>query len=138
MTSRAMLSRYRQREAAMESVERAAGPAQAGSGRPEAPETGGLCRRLRRDRRGAGMGEFALLALPFFSLVFGIFEGGLVTWGGLELDNATSDAARLVRTGQAQAGKYDAARLKQEVCARVSLLFDCTTKLRLDVRTFAN
>ncbi len=95
-------------------------------------------RRLRKDRRGATMVEFALLMLPFFILVFGIFEVGLVTWGGLELDNATTDAARLVRTGQAQSGKYDQARLKQEVCARVSLLFDCATKLRLDVRTFAN
>lgn len=99
---------------------------------------GGLCRRLRQDRRGAVMIEFALLALPFFILVFGIFEVALVTWGGLELDNATSDAARLVRTGQAQAGKFDAARLKQEACARVALLFDCTAKLRLDVRTFAS
>ncbi len=93
---------------------------------------------LRKDRRGAVMIEFALLALPFFILVFGIFEVGLVIWGGLELDNATSDAARLVRTGQAQSGNYDENRLKQEICARVSLLFDCSTKLRLDVRTFAS
>ena len=97
-----------------------------------------LLERLRAEKRGATMVEFALLMLPFFILVFGIFEVGLVTWGGLELDNATSDASRLVRTGQAQSGGYDANRLKQEVCARVSLLFDCTTKLRLDVRTFAN
>ena len=44
----------------------------------------------------------------------------------------------LVRTGQAQSDNYDANRLKQEVCSRVSLLFDCNTKLRLDVRTFVN
>jgi Flp pilus assembly protein TadG len=97
-----------------------------------------LIRRLRAERRGAAMVEFALLMLPFFILLFGIFEVGLVTWGGLELDNATSDAARLIRTGQAQSGNYDANRLKQEVCTRVSLLFDCNTKLRLDVHTFAN
>ena len=97
-----------------------------------------LIDRLRAERRGAAMVEFALLMLPFFILVFGIFEVGLVIWGGLELDNATSDAARLVRTGQAQSGNYDANRLKQEVCSRVSLLFDCNTKLRLDVRTFAS
>jgi Flp pilus assembly protein TadG len=104
-------------------------------------EAGGLGQwfwRLRKDRRGAVMVEFALLMLPFLILVFGIFEVGLVIWGGLELDNATNDAARLVRTGQAQSGKFDANRLKQEVCAHVSLLFDCTSKLRLDVRTFTS
>jgi Flp pilus assembly protein TadG len=95
-------------------------------------------RRLHKDGRGATMIEFALLMLPFFILIFGIFDVGLLIWGGLELDNATSEAARLVRTGQAQSDNYDANRLKQEVCARVSLLFDCQTKLRLDVRTFAD
>ena len=93
-------------------------------------------RRLRRDRRGATMVEFSLLMLPFFILMFGIAEVGLVTWGSLELENATDDAARLVRTGQAQAQNYDNARLKQAVCARVSLLFDCQNKLRIDLQSF--
>jgi Flp pilus assembly protein TadG len=108
---------------------------------PAQAENGRLYRlswRLRKEGRGAVMIEFALVMLPFFILVFGIFEVGLVTWGGLELDNATNAAARLVRTGQAQSGHYDANRLKQEVCARVSLLFDCSSKLRLDVRTFTS
>lgn len=115
----------------MDSTEAPDQPMQAGDA-----TVGRLAAKLRQDRRGAAMVEFALIALPFLILVFGIFEVGLVTWGGLELDNATSDAARLVRTGQAQSGKFDANRLKQEVCARVSLLFDCTTKLRMDIRTF--
>lgn len=104
----------------------------AGAGRPG----GASLRRLRRDRRGATMVEFALLMTPFFFLLFGLFEVGLVTWGGLELDNATADTARLVRTGQAQAGGFDETRLRQELCARVALLRDCTARLRLDVRSF--
>jgi Flp pilus assembly protein TadG len=117
----------------MDSAEAPVRPERGTAGRPWH-----LARALRKNKRGAAMVEFALLALPFFILIFGIFEVGLVTWGGLELDNATNDAARLVRTGQAQAGNYDANRLKQEVCARVSLLFDCPTKLRMDVRTFTS
>ena len=117
----------------MDSTEAPDRSAQEEGGRPRR-----LARRLRMDKRGAAMVEFALLMLPFFILVFGIFEVGLVTWGGLELDNATNDAARLVRTGRAQSGNYDANRLKQEVCARVSLLFDCPSKLRMDVRTFVS
>jgi Flp pilus assembly protein TadG len=97
-----------------------------------------LTRRLAKDRRGATMVEFTLLMVPFFILLFGVFEVGLVIWGGLELDNATSDAARLVRTGQAQSGKFDSNRLRQEICSRVALLFDCSTKLHLTVETFAS
>jgi Flp pilus assembly protein TadG len=96
-----------------------------------------LTRRFGSDRRGATMIEFSLLMLPFFILLFGIFEVGLVIWGGLELDNATSDASRLVRTGQAQAGKYDSAKLRQEVCSHVALLFDCNSRLKVAVETFA-
>jgi Flp pilus assembly protein TadG len=92
--------------------------------------------RLRGDGRGATVVEFALLMAPFFILVFGLFEVGLVIWGGLELDNATTDAARLVRTGQAQSADFDEARLRQEVCSRVALLRDCASRLRLEVRTF--
>jgi Flp pilus assembly protein TadG len=96
----------------------------------------GLARRTRKDERGATMIEFALVMVPFFILLFGIFEVGLVFWGGLELENATDDAARMVRTGQAQAGGFDEARMKQEICDRVSLLVHCTSKLRIDVRSF--
>jgi len=94
-----------------------------------------LIKRLRSDRRGATLIEFALVAIPFFMLLFGIFEVGFVYWGTLELENATDDAARMIRTGQAQAGNYDETKLKQEICDRVSLLVGCTSKLRVDVQS---
>jgi Flp pilus assembly protein TadG len=87
-------------------------------------------------QRGATMIEFTLIIVPFFVLLFGILEVGLVFWGAFELENATDDTARLVRTGQAQTGSFDEARLKQEICKRVSLLVNCTAKLRLDVQSF--
>ena len=93
-------------------------------------------RVMLRDKRGASMVEFALVMLPFFILLFGIIEVGLVFWGGLELENATDDAARMVRTGQAQAANFEEARMKQEICGRVSILADCTAKLKLDMQSF--
>ena len=48
------------------------------------------------------MVEFAVIAIPFFTLIIGIIEVGLIFWAGYELENATAAAARLVRTGQAQ------------------------------------
>jgi Flp pilus assembly protein TadG len=93
-------------------------------------------RRIAREQRGATLIEFALVMVPFFVLLLGLLEVGLVFWGGLELENATEDAARMVRTGQAQAGGFDEARLKQEICGRVSLLVRCSAKLRIDLRSF--
>ena len=94
------------------------------------------CLSITRDARGATMVEFALVMLPFFILLFGIIEVGLVFWGGLELENATDDATRMVRTGRAQAGNFSADQMKQEICNRVSILANCTAKLKLDMQSF--
>jgi Flp pilus assembly protein TadG len=97
-----------------------------------------LTRAGRRSERGVTLVEFALVALPFFILLFGIFEVGFVFWGTYELENATEDAARLIRTGQVHAaGKDgDASYFKTQICNRVSLLVDCTAKLRVEVQDY--
>ncbi len=91
-------------------------------------------RGLRGDR-GATMVEFALILIPFFVILFGIFEVGFVFWGTFELENATADAARQIRTGQIRASGGEAA-FRTIVCNRVVLLSRCNTDLRLDVRSF--
>ena len=53
------------------------------------------------------------------------------------LDNATAQAARMIRTGQVQAQNLDAAAFQQEVCKNVTPLLPCG-KLKLDVRRFSN
>jgi Flp pilus assembly protein TadG len=93
-------------------------------------------RRFFRSRTGASIVEFAIIALPLFLLIFGTIEVGLSFWAGYELENATAVAARLVRTGQAQAGGWDAARLKSELCKNVVIISNCNTAVQLDVRTF--
>ncbi|NJO22455.1 MAG: pilus assembly protein [Sphingomonadales bacterium] len=57
-------------------------------------------RQLRRDRRGATLVEFSLIAFPSLILLLGTFEIGFVYWANQELENATRDAARLVRTAR--------------------------------------
>ena len=44
--------------------------------------------------------EFALVAPVFFVLLMGTIEIGVMFFGDFVLQNATNDAARLVRTGQ--------------------------------------
>jgi len=82
------------------------------------------------------MVEFAIISIPFFLLIFGIIELGLIFWAGYELENATVAAARLIRTGQAQSGGWDSARLRTELCKNVAILANCNTAVQLNVETF--
>lgn len=94
----------------------------------------GSWRRLMRDRRGVTAVEFGIVALPFFALLMAIIEAAMAFFAGQHLDTGLNDAARLIRTGQAQAGAYDAARFKQEVCNRIPALINCNGSLTVDVR----
>lgn len=81
--------------------------------------------RLLGDRSGASAVEFGILALPFVALLGAIFESALCFLAGQILDTAVTDAARLIRTGQAQASGYSQAQFTTQVCNRLYVLFDC-------------
>lgn len=94
--------------------------------------------KLCRDRQGTAALEFALVALPFLVLAFGIMEIGSIFWGNYELDNLTTSAARLVRTGEAQGGKLTQAQMVERICGGAVVLTNCATKLKISVQTFNN
>ena len=61
-------------------------------------------RRMRSEsERGSAALEFAFIAPIFFALMLGILEIGVMTFGQFALQNAVTQAGRLIRTGQAQA-----------------------------------
>jgi Flp pilus assembly protein TadG len=94
-----------------------------------------LMRRLRRDERGSTAIEFAMLAIPFMSLIYAIFETSMVHVSGQVLQTAVTDASRKILTGQAQSGSWTQQKFKDEVCSRVKAMFDCKNLLQVDVRT---
>lgn len=89
------------------------------------PGRGGRLARLWREERAATAVEFALVAAPFLFLMGAIFELAILFLAGQVLDTATADAARLIRTGQAQQAAMTATQFKNEVCKRLYVLFDC-------------
>lgn len=91
--------------------------------------------RFGRKNDGAAAVEFAIVAVPFFALLFAIIELALVFWAGQVLETAAHDASRLIMTGQAQSQNFDQTRFKQELCARVLGLFSCNS-FKIDVRTY--
>lgn len=71
---------------------------------------------LAEDRSGATAVEFALVSIPFFMLLIGIFEVGLVHFANRMVDNAVVSASRLVRTGQAHETNLSADGFRAQVC----------------------
>ena len=94
----------------------------------------GTTRRFAEDQSGTAV-EFALVAMPFFLLLFTIFEIGLIFFKGEFLQSAVSDASRSIYTGQAQQSALSQEQFRQKVCAAASIMFDCGG-IHVDVRTF--
>jgi len=89
-------------------------------------------RRYRKNRDGATAIEFAILAIPFFSLIFAILELSIVFFISSAMSHALSEAGRQVRVGNFQAcGSADA--FKALVCSNMASIGNCDTRLRIDV-----
>lgn len=103
---------------------------------PAAPRPAGVFARWKSDAQGATAIEFAMVAGPFLMLLFGIIAVGLYFFTTFTLENAVEQAARLLRTGQAQQAGYSAAQFKTKVCEFVPGFVDCHGKLRVNVLSF--
>lgn len=90
------------------------------------------------DQRGVTAVEFAIVAVPFLMMLFGIITVGLFFFTTFSLENAVERAARLIRTGQVQESGMTTEEFKEEVCARAPAYVDCAGKLRVNVQSFAS
>jgi len=95
-------------------------------------------RRFARREDGSAAVEFGIVALPFFALMFAIIETAMVFFAGQTLEAAVADSARLIMTGQAQAGSFSQSDFKNSVCAKIYGMFDCTNGLQIDVKTYSS
>lgn len=100
-----------------------------------------------RNQGGATAVEFGMIALPFFALMAGIIELGLLFMGSVALDNAMQTASRRIRTGEltspatATSAQKEANRkaFRDEICGNMGFMeADCMDKLSVDVRTVVN
>jgi Flp pilus assembly protein TadG len=99
-------------------------------------------RAFRCDQDGVVAVEFAMVALPFFALLFAILETALLFWSTQVLETAVANAARTIYTGQFQSTNDQTAadigtKFKNEVCKNVTALFPCDSpSVHVDVRRF--
>ncbi|MEM5493469.1 TadE/TadG family type IV pilus assembly protein [Hoeflea sp. AS16] len=103
----------------------------------------GLFARFRKSSDGTAAIEFALLAFPFFLLIFATIEAFIAFAGEQLLENAVDTMARQVRTGQIK--NLTEEEFRTRFCAEISLMITCAEeedpndqKLYLDVREFAS
>lgn len=88
--------------------------------------------RYRRDDDGATAIEFGVVALAFFTIVFGILELAMIFFTQSVLSHAVSDAGRSIRVGHFQnCGQED--EFRALVCDGMQGLFNCGQNLRVDV-----
>lgn len=100
--------------------------------------------RFGKNRDGATAIEFAILAIPFFIIVFAALETFIAFTGDQLLANANDVMARKIRTGQIKAGSSETA-FRQAFCDEISILLTCSDteaatedRLFIDVRSYAN
>jgi len=101
-----------------------------------APRFAEVFRNYCADKRGVAAIEFAMIAAPFFFMIFGLLELCLIFIMTSVLEHGASEAARSIRTGEAQNNGFTAATFKQKVCDELFGLLDCGGKLKLDVQKF--
>lgn len=88
-----------------------------------------------RRREGAAAVEFAMVATPFFLMIFAVLELGLVFLLDASLETAVSQAGRIVRTGQAETTAATADRFRAALCSRMTVFEgDCLNRADVDVR----
>lgn len=94
---------------------------------------------FRRAQGGHAAVEFAIVAAPFFFMLFAMMELAIVFTISTTLDDGVVAASRRIRTGQLQStGGANINTFKDDVCERMTWLEDhCRTHLSLDVRTYA-
>jgi Flp pilus assembly protein TadG len=85
----------------------------------------GSTKRYVKAEDGSSAVEFAMVGVPFFYMLFAIFETGLVMFTEYALQASVQEAARLVKTGQAQKDNMSAAVFKSKVCETAGIIIDC-------------
>jgi Flp pilus assembly protein TadG len=87
--------------------------------------------------RGVAAVEFAIVGPLFLMLLLAIFELGYMVFVQSVLDSSARTAARLVRTGQAQAGGNAETDFETALCNGVSSIIGCSN-LIYQVQEFAS
>ena len=92
--------------------------------------------RLKQDKSASAAVEFALLAIPFLTILMAMLETGYFYFIAVLLEGATAEAGRQIRTGNIQQSAAPIEAFKEQLCNNMFNVVACND-LRVDVRNFA-
>ncbi|SCB36931.1 TadE/TadG family type IV pilus assembly protein [Rhizobium hainanense] len=105
----------------------------------------GSLREFVRSRDGTAAIEFALLAIPYFLIVFAIIETFVAFTAEQVVSNAVDTLARQIRTGQITAANTTSQQFRQSFCNEIAVLITCSStevatpaNLYLDVESYSS
>lgn len=99
---------------------------------------GGAANRFCRNETGGAAVDFAMVLLPFLTLLMAIIESAILLFAGQVLQTATANSARLILTGQVQNNGWSASQFQSNVCQQLTVMFNCTNNLYIDVESFSS
>ena len=91
----------------------------------------------RHGRQGAIAIEFALILPVFLYLLVGILEVSVLFFTTTVVDGEIEDAARKIRTGEAQLSGDTLSTFQTELCSSLLGVYDCSN-MSYDVQTFSS
>lgn len=94
-----------------------------------------IARKFGRDQKGVAAVEFALIAVPFFFVLFASIETAIVAGANVVLTNAVDRTSRMVMTGEIQTRDVTPETFRAELCADIAIMLSCD-RLKVDMRTY--
>lgn len=97
-------------------------------------------RRFGKARRGSTAIEFAIVAVPFFMLTFGLVEVLMIGFAQTSLDFAIAESGREIRTGRVQQNGVTEGEVQTALCNQINrfMVLSCDGNLFLDVDRYAS
>jgi Flp pilus assembly protein TadG len=92
--------------------------------------------KWRKSDEGSTAVEFAIVGVPFVFMLIGLAEVSLMYAANSLLQDATQEAARMIRTGQVQQASTDPEEMfRDEICRNASVFLNCDN-IQYEVVTF--
>lgn len=88
---------------------------------------------FKKDKSGVAAVEFALVAAPFFAILFATMEIAAIFWANGVLIEAVNQPSRDILVGHAQGATVE--NFRKAVCDKAKFMMDCD-KLIIDVQTY--
>ncbi|SNY91818.1 TadE-like protein [Cohaesibacter sp. ES.047] len=104
--------------------------------RKHGPTPPAVASRFSRDEDGATAVEFALVAAPFFGMLFVIISIAHFFWTGASLEDAVQEAGRQIRVGRVEAAGMGQGEFKDFICTYLTIpKANCLESILIDVES---